>query len=141
MDTNIKISGLKEARAALKLLPDRVQKRVQGAATRSGATVMRAEARRDAPVGDEPSEASKKYGSLKSNIRIIKLKRVPKGTTGYRVNTGDAFWGVILEVGSRFMAARPWFRPAIDRSRDKALDKMRERLAAGIEREAKKLSK
>lgn len=140
--TTSRVTGLKEARAALRKLPDRVQKRVMSGAVRAGATVIRSEVKRAAPVGGEPSKAAEMYGRLKDNLRVIKLKRnIPKGSAMYRVDTGNAFWGYMLEFGTVLMAARPWFRPAVDGGYAKAVNKIKERLAAGIEREATKLYK
>lgn len=137
-----RVVGLAEARRALKLLPDRVQKRVLRNATAAGATVMRRAVKAAAPTGAAPSAASGQYGRLKDNIRTVRLKRgLPDTTAAYRVDTGPSFWGMFLEFGTRLMAARPWFRPAADAAADSAVGAIKERLAAGVAREAEKLGK
>jgi HK97 gp10 family phage protein len=143
LNSNFKITGLNEARNLLKVLPDRTQKRVLNGAVRAGATVLRKEIKAAAPVdADKRSPASEKYGRLKDNIRVLRLKfGVPKTSAMYRVDTGRAFWGYFLEFGTRFIAARAWFRPAVDANFDRAVNQMKERLASGIEREAEKLVK
>lgn len=137
-----RVTGLADARKVLKQLPERVQKRVMGAATRAGATLLRQETRRAAPVGDEPSAMSAKYGRLKDNIRVLRLKRdVPEGGALYRVDTGSAPWGYWREYGTSHQPAQPWFRPAVDGAFARVVNRIKERLARGVEREALKLGK
>jgi HK97 gp10 family phage protein len=140
MKTNFKVSGLAEARDLLRRLPERVQKRVQRQAVRAAATTMRGEIRKAAPRGKEPSKASKQYGPLHRNIRIIRLRRVPPGADAFRVDTGNAFWSVLYEFGTSRQPPRAWFRPAVDTAAEAALNRMREQLAKGIEREASALA-
>lgn len=140
--TESRVSGLAEARSALKRLPPNVQRRVLRAAVRAGATVLRKEVRARAPVGDEQSEYSKRYGTTRKNIRIIRLKRgIPADAAAFRVDTGDAMQAYWYEYGTRHQPARPFFRPAVDQAWQRAVNAMKERLAAGIEREARKLAK
>lgn len=136
------VTGLTEALDILRKFPDRIQKKVLASAVRSGATVIRKAARSAAPIGSKPSRISKKYGPLRDNIRVIKLKRdVPIGSAMYRVDTGNSPQGYWIEFGTMNISAKPWFRPAIDAAGDAAVDKIRERIAAGLEREAIKLSR
>ena len=137
-----RVKGLKEARWALKQLPEKVERRVLRSATRSGGAVLRRAVRSAAPIGEEPSEASAKYGRLRENIRLIRLKRnIPKGSAIYRVDTGKAFWGYLLERGTRWITAQPWFRPAVAASWPRAVNTIKERLAQGVAREAEKLGR
>ncbi|MBF0358863.1 MAG: HK97 gp10 family phage protein [Magnetococcales bacterium] len=162
MEATFKLSGLEGARKVLQKLPERVQKRVVTAATRSQAVAVRAEVRNAAPTGDgEKSKASKTYGSLKSNIRLLKLKKMPRGSVGYRIDLGPSakrsFWGYFHEYGTgRFSVApggrskrgkskvhmrpRPWFRPAVNRAAPRANQKLQQSMVRGIEREAGKLA-
>lgn len=134
------VTGLKECNEVLKRLPERVQKRVLANAVRAGATVVNRAVKAAAPVGDEKSPASKQYGSIKQNIRVQRLRKVPKTAAGHRVWTKDAFWAMFYEFGTSRQPARPFFRPAWDASLSEAVARIRERLAAGVEREAKKLA-
>lgn len=138
-----RVVGLDEARRALKQLPDKVQRRVLRGATAAGARAMAKAVKDAAPVETgEQSNASKQYGRLKDNVRVIRLRRgYPDTTAAYRVDTGKAFWGMFLEFGTRLISARPWFRPAVDASGDKALNTIKERLASGVAREAEKLGR
>ncbi len=137
-----RVTGLADARKALRQLPVNVERKVLRAAVRSGAAVTKAAVKAAAPVGDEPSKISAKFGHLKDNIRVIRLKRdIPKGSAQYRVDTGKAPQGFWREFGTSKQPARPWFRPAVDSSFAKAVNKMKEQLAKGVAREAEKLGK
>lgn len=131
-------SGFKEANKVLQELGPAVQKKVLRGAVREGGQVwlkaVKAAAPRSAP--GERSEASKQYGRLQTNLRLQFLRKVPKTAVGIRVWTRDAFWGFFLEFGTAFISARPWFRPAIDRTGDKALQVMGEAIGRGIEQTA-----
>lgn len=143
MATYKNITGLSDARKVLKQFPDRVQKKVLNAAVRASANELKREVKAAAPVDEGVrSEASEKYGRLKQNIRVIRLRfGVAKTSASYRVDTGKAFWGYFIEYGTRFIAANAWFRSAVDRAYDRSLNKMKEHIAVGVEREAMKLYK
>jgi HK97 gp10 family phage protein len=132
--------GFEEARRLLRQLPQNIEQRVVQGATLAGARELRKAVRAAAPMGKEPSEASAQYGRLKQNIRVIRLKRVPRGSKGARVWTFHAFWGYFLEFGTKHQPARPWLEPAIASAQSAAFDKMRQALVLGIEREANKLA-
>lgn len=139
------VSGFKEAEAVLKRLPQRVENRVLQAATMAGARVIRKGVKADAPRGDKgkQSAASKKYKRLSQNIKAQPLKslRKKKGIRGARITTGNAFWGMFLEFGTRHIAARPWFRPAVSRAQQAAVAKLKTAIGVGVNREAAKLAK
>ena len=142
VSTKTTVRGLKETRALLRKLPDRAQKKVMGGAVRSGATVFKKEVKKNAPVGDEPSPISKKFGPLKDNIRVVRLKRgIPKTSSSYRVDTGKSPQGFWREFGTSRQPAQPWFRPAVDGGWQSAVNKIKERLGAGVAREAAKLGR
>ena len=137
------IHGFKELDRLLQQLPHKVENRVLQAATQAGARVIGKEVRANAPVGSgKRSPASSEYGRLSKNIKVQALKSVrAKGRRGSRIFTGKAFWGMFLEFGTRHIAARPWFRPAIDRAVPSAIKKLQVALGRGIEREAKKMAR
>ncbi len=73
---------------------------------------------------------------------MFKLKyNVPEDTVIFRVDTGDGFWGLFLEYGTRVIQAKPFFRPAIDANIDHISNEVKQKLAKGIESEAKKLAR
>lgn len=137
------VHGFREAEKVLRELGPKIEERVLQNATLAGGRVMARAVKEDAPKGTgEQSPSSKKYGRLSKNIKtaVLRIAKV-KGQRGARISTGNAFWGLFLEFGTRFINARPWFRPAIDRSTNQAIVKLREILGRGIEREAVKLAR
>ncbi len=138
------VKGFAEAEKLLKQLPQNVENRVLQAATMAGAREMRKAVKANAPKSakGERSPSSKQYKRLSQNIKAQPLKSArKKGKRGARVFTGNAFWGMFLEFGTRFIAARPWFRPAVSQSQKSAINKLREALGKGINREAEKLAR
>ncbi len=135
--------GLDDANRVLKQLPNRIENKVLQAATRKGAGVLAVQLRKNAPRGTgKQSPASQTYGKLIRNIRVQALKsKRRKGQRGSQVWTRDAFWGYILEFGSKYISARPWWRPTVAANEQAAFAAMREELGKGIEREAEKLSR
>jgi HK97 gp10 family phage protein len=142
MDAKFRMEGLEELGKVLDMLPERIQTRVAGSAVRAGANVSCSIVQQAAPQDAKlpRSKASQKYGSLSANIEVQALKPKHKGERGYKVTTGDAFWGHFLEFGTIKMAARPWFRPAFTSSISVAFDKIRDILLKGLDREANKLA-
>lgn len=137
------VNGFGEAALLLKELPSRVENRVLQQATTKAARVIAREVRASAPKGKgEQSPSSQKYGRLSRNIGVQALRKAKRrGQRGSRVWTKNAFWALFLEFGTKFIQPRPWFRPAVDRSKDKATEVLAEELAIGIDREARKLAK
>ena len=137
------VHGFKEADLVLRDLPTAVENKVLQSATRAGGSVWVKAARAAAPRGSGlSSPASKKYGSLVRNITARVLRNIKsKGRRGVRVSTGKAFWGFLIEFGTRFISPKPWFRPAIEANDDAALKAMKAKLGAGVEKEATKLAR
>ena len=139
MKAGIKLEGFKELDKLLKDLPQNVERKVLQSAVTGAIREGAKEIRKAAPVGIDPSPASQKYGPLKKNIRVARVRKPNPGQRGASVNTGDAFWGAFYELGTRHQAARPWFGPAFERAVSKILDELKKRLGDGIEKEANKL--
>ena len=133
------ITGAKELDRVLKLLPKRLAERELISAARAGANVIRKEARARAPRGSDPSAASERFGSLRSNIRTTRVKK-----TGFSVemaiHNGRAYWGRMLEFGTKHISPQAWMTPAFDTSAGSALNKVGERLGKGLEKTAKELA-
>ena len=137
------VHGFKEADKLLAQLSPAIENRVLQKSVSAGARVFRDEAKKNAPRGTgTQSPSSKKYKRLFKNIKVQVLKSVKaKGRRGARVYTGNAFWGLFLEFGTRHIAARPWFRPSIDASKNNAIKALQTELGKGIEKEAAKLAR
>lgn len=140
MKVTARVSGFKELDAVLKELPQTMQKQVLAGAVAAGARVIRREVKAATPVGQDPSPASQKYGRAKDNVRIARLRRIRRAVAGYRVSMGRAFWMTWYEFGSSHQPARPFFRPAFERASSEAIKAMRENMAKGLERAAKRLA-
>lgn len=139
-----RLKGFEEFQFTLKRLPINVQKRVLKTATRRALRLGYKEILATVPrsfVGRSP--ASKKYGFARDNIRLFSLKRPTtvngKKSVGSRVNTGDAFWLVFYELGTRYQPARPFFANAIARTQEKMFTLLGKYLAEGIAKETRKL--
>ena len=136
-ESKIEIKGAKELEKVLRMLPRKMSEDVLVRATRSGASIVRNEVKRRAPVGSGP--AHPKYGRLKNNIKTTKIKQ-RGGAASIVVHTGKAFWGSFLEFGTSKMPAHPFFRPAFDAIWPKALEKIGERLGINLEKAATQLA-
>lgn len=140
----MELSGFKELRTLLKQLPPNIERRALQAATKKAMQGVLPDFRSSAPKHeDEPSEASKKYGSTVQNLKVSKGKVRKKGRKATVINTGDAFWNWFLEFGTRKIPAGKfsWFEKTFDRVKERALAILKTELAAAIEREARKLAK
>lgn len=132
------IKGFAEFDRLLKQLPRRVENRVLQNATRDTLkeTVLQP-MKKNAPrhTGDR-SQASKQYGTLLSNIRVASLKKKRKNERGAVISTGKSFWGFIIEKGSRYISAKPWFLPTFRSLRGPMEQTLGEKIGKGIEDEA-----
>lgn len=135
------LEGFDDLQKGLKDLPRKVEKRVlQNAVMAAGRIWLKAVKARAPEHHGKQSKASQNYGTIRENLRLIRLKfGLPDGTKGARVDTGDAFWSIFLELGTRFISARPFMAPAIESAREEALAKMADNLGKGIEKEAAKM--
>lgn len=134
-----KVGGLENLEKLLKQLPNNVEKRVLQSAVTSAVREGRKEIKKSAPIGDERSPNSQRYGRLRQNLKIKRLKRVAKNERASRVDTGRAFWALFYELGTRHQPARPFFARAFRRAEPAMIRKLSERLKIGIDREVKKL--
>lgn len=136
MKLDVKTGGFEEFDKLLKQLPERVAGRVmQGAATGALRSV-RPDVKAAAPVGVDKSPASQKYGPTKKNIRVIRLRITAPNEKAARIDTGNAFWNLFYELGTRRQSARPWFGPVIRRLQERIFKNLAQNLGRGIEREA-----
>lgn len=135
-----KVDGFDQFARLLRELPRNVENRVLQNATRDTLKETALQPiKKAAPrhKGDR-SPASKQYGTLLSNIRVASLKKKRKNERGAVISTGRAFWGFILEKGSRYIPANPWFAPTFRAQRGAMEQTLGEKLGEGIEREAER---
>jgi HK97 gp10 family phage protein len=140
------ITGLSDLEKRLSEFSDRVGKNILRGAVSAGAAVIRNEARLKAP---------KDTGEMVRDIMIKRAKEIKgSGDVTYQVfvRTGkksrlagkkrnvarDSFYWRFVEFGTSKMSAKPFMRPAFDTQKEKAVERIREYLAARIEKEATK---
>jgi len=113
------ISGKVDSKQLLKALgklPINIQKNVMVGSTRAGAKVVSDEAKRLVPV---------RFGRLRKSIGLTKRKS-KRGEVEFSVSPrkggkNDGFYGRFIELGTSKMIARPFLRPALEKSVDEVL--------------------
>jgi HK97 gp10 family phage protein len=142
MKINIDTREFRQFEKDLQKLPNKIATKVLQNSVTSAIRVGMKEIKASAPVhtGDQ-SEASKRYGTLKSNIRARKAKAASSHERSAYVSTGNAFWGNFLEYGTRYIPARPWFAPAFERAKNAMLDALEANLEKRIKKEFDGLGK
>jgi HK97 gp10 family phage protein len=138
------ISGFTEASRVLTELPQAIEQNVLQQAALAGAGIIRDAIKERAPVGGtgkKRSPKSKEFGRLRTNLKVRKMTKLPRGVKGAMVVIGRAFWGLFAEYGTAHQAAKPFFRPGFDAGAKQASDAMGNNLVKAIEREAERLAR
>lgn len=136
----VSVSGLKDLGDRMKALSEDVNLKIGRAGVAAGAGLIARAAKAKAPI---------LTGNLKKNIIT---KRIPPGETNMTseyivtVRQGkltqkqkakglqDAYYGRFVEHGTAKMAAKPFLRPAYDENKEKAVEAIKERIAARLEK-------
>lgn len=167
-DTTTHIAGMRELLQGLSALPFELGKGAIYAALGGAGAVVRKQAIANAPQisGNDPAVLAgrRKPGTLKRAIRVSRSK-INKGQAGLwevivrvkplkkrqrikfkqatgrqgRDNPDDPFYWWWVEFGTRNRKATPFLRPAFNETKDAQLRVMRQRMAAGLARAAKKI--
>lgn len=60
-------------------------------------------------------------GALRNSIQVENPRATPLGETGFReiIVSAGMFYAPFIEFGTRFMASRPYLRPAAEGERDR----------------------
>lgn len=136
MRLETKLHGFEELHRTLKTLPERTRKNVVGRAAVKAMRAARNQIKSATPTHlDRQSPASKKYGTGRSNIRLIRLKYPINNSFGARIDTGNAFWLFIYELGSRFQPARAFFASTFRAAGSTTLSTLGEEIGNGIDKE------
>lgn len=140
MKLESKLEGVNEFQEVLRKLPANVQNRVLQKATLAAMRVARPAIKSAAPVDqDDRSPLSLKFGRLKTNIRVGRVRVRKKEERGAVLNTGMAPWGYWLEKGTRYISANPWFGPAFHAIQHMVIKKLSDELGKGIDQETERL--
>ena len=140
----IQVKGLSELIDKLNKMPDKLAKRLFIRAISQGAKVIQDEVAARAPVRQPaPHEragkpvakgkATLRYpGNLKRQIVRRKAKRIGQKVTYQVKPTPQAWYGRLVETGTRLAAAKPFMRPAIDAKGEAAIDKVADVIRIGL---------
>lgn len=105
------LDGFDELEKKLARLSNRASGKTVKEAAKAGANVLRDEAATRAP---------KRSGNLASNIDI-EPHRLQVGRAQFNIGFKQTAWyGRLVELGTQFMAAQPFLRPAFDAKKDEA---------------------
>ena len=156
MKMKVEVTGGRELSRALKTLGDESTP-IGRRALRGSANGLRDELKASAPYAERSSTVKSwklkrksrtgetrgtgDYGHLRDNIRVTEERARIDNTILMRVHTGNAFWALFLEYGTKRMAAQPWMRPVFDRMGLGLINEIKDRVGAGIERKARQLEK
>lgn len=125
-----KLHGARELDQVLQRLPDRVAKQVADNAVRAGGRVVASETKLAVPVDT---------GALQDSIVVRSVRGEPgKAVVGFLKPRSRI--AHLLEFGTSKMAARPFFRPALDVSARAAINEIGRVLGNGLERAARRLA-
>ena len=139
----VKVDGLSELGKRMKGLSEDVNKKIARASTGAGASVIKKAATAKVP---------RDTGNLAKNVIA---KRIPPGETALTsehivtVRQGkltekqkgsglqDAFYGRFVEFGTVNMPAQPFLRPAFDENKERAIQAIKDRIAARLAKAGK----
>jgi HK97 gp10 family phage protein len=150
--TVLKVDGLRQLGEAMKDLDEKISTRISWSATGGAAKIVKA-----AAIKKIESNPSIDTGSLHDAVIV---KRVPnrerEGVTAAHYVTvrgrgkpynkkgqkvARAPHAFLVEFGTVNMPAEPFLRPALEENQTQAIDEMKRRLIAGIDKATKKAAK
>lgn len=148
MRVTLRVEGLAEARRQLRDLGRSVDRRATLRALTAGGEVIAERARSLVPVESGQLRDSIAVGTELRHFGpvarggVIGQAGIPVSGSGINVYVGpsspDGFYGHMVEFGTIFAAARPFMRPALDRSLSEAEAAIARVLIEEIERAARR---
>lgn len=142
MQVTFKTTGFKELSEAFRIMPPEVANRVLASAVLAGAKVIEGAAKAAAPRGGDGVERSNNsyiYGRLRYNLKARSLRKRRETSRAAIVTPGRAFWGDLLNRGTRYIPASNWYENALRRSEDIALKTVQDRMVTRIQAIANKV--
>jgi HK97 gp10 family phage protein len=164
VNTAIKITGINQLRRTIDRLPAELKKRAEVPVLRAGAKPINQAAKRKVNVGNEefPGLLKKSLGIVVKKVKGIYSARIG-ARTGFKKSLGtkiarktngkkvkgqpyDAYknptqYSLMVEMGTRHSAPRPFIRPAVDSTKGEVLGAMAGGLEKHLHRTAKRLAK
>lgn len=130
MDLQIEVKGLVDLDAQLARLGNELAGKALFGALASGALIVKKEAISLVPQSPKPYKRFKKGaapklkmgGDLRKAIRVKRIKGLEHATVAVIVRDRAFYWR-FLEHGTAKMPAKPFLRPAFDRTHPQAVDK------------------
>lgn len=137
------ISGVTEIQRAFDTLGRKLGRKVIVQEVRKGVKVLAEDVRARAPKYAGPRKDVKK-GALKEDVRVRARAKIKRGAIAMDVVVGKgtkkkkgAYYGPMLEYGTKKMRARPFIRPAFDANKERIFRMVQAGIRAGIDREVK----
>jgi len=109
-DITIEVKGFEGIKAALDTLPHEVRTKMSVAAIRNGTKYLQTEIKNALPVSasfargkgnTKQSKMSRRYGHLRDNIKIGRVKSKSMDQIMFNIYPGNAFWARFLEYGTK----------------------------------------
>lgn len=138
----VKVEGLEELRNALMQLPVELHKGPLRGAVSAAAGVVQKRAQQLAPIKTGLLQNAIYRTRSKSDSSTVQETAIVGVRFGKRFRRKgiDAWYGMLVELGTRFTRPHPFIRPAFDNTGGEQIEAMRTRLAKAIGRIAKKLA-
>lgn len=130
---NLSITGADEIIKALNKLSKNVATNVMVGAIRSGANIVRDEARRIVPKDTKNLEKSITTIRRKGDKNTVQFSITPS-----KGGRNDGWYGHFLELGTSKMSAKPFLRPSLDSKQDEVLQATKEYIAKRLPDEVEK---
>jgi HK97 gp10 family phage protein len=127
--SRVKIEGMEALQRKLGALPEAVKNPVLREAVIEAAEPVRADAAARAP---------RRTGELADHMLAVPMEGEADRAAVRIGPNATAWYGVFQEKGTKKHAAQPFLRPALDSKRRQAVNLVRKRLRAALEREATK---
>jgi hypothetical protein len=130
MQVKMRTTGFSELKEAFKLMPEEVQNQVLAAGVIAGARVLETAGRAAAPRGgvSDRSTQSFLYGRLFTNIKARALRKRRNSSRAAIVTRGKAYWGDLLNRGTRYIPATHWWDNMLSSTENLALETMKQRM-------------
>lgn len=116
-----------------RLLEKKVQKKELGKSLRAGVNVIVKDAKARVPVREGRTKRAIRGRVLKEKIKGFRMAVIGVLVGKSRDDTKGSFYAYWIEKGTRFMAAQPFLRPAMDAKHPEALNKVADNMKKVIQ--------
>ena len=132
----VRVTGMKELAAKLQSFGPKLARNGLRAAVSAGAEVIRKDVQARAPVDEGTLRRAvykKQIREESNNTKQTFYVGVRSGKK-YQKKKQDAWYWRFLEFGTKYIAARPFVRPAFESKKNEAVERMKEKLAERIKK-------